>query len=390
MHPGHSIIGPTDIYRYAATVLQEQLQWHDYGPKCTANRLLHILFYAAAQLCSLFAACSRLRDTPSDQALRDALGALCPESAMLEAQFNRSFAQQLPKTVRRGRQRLAIDLTLVPYHGQPRRRVEEIYRSQAKSGTTHFHAYATCYVVHRGRRYTVALMRVERATSMVSVLKQLLHRAREAGVRPSLLLLDRGFFSVEVIRYLQAARYPFLMPVISRGRKTSDPRGPSATRAFAAQRHSGWGRYTLSNAAKQTATVQLGIHCRNWRGRRNRRGRQTLVYAFWGLRPKTTHWVYQTYRLRFGIETSYRQLREARIKTTTRSPTLRLLFVGIALLLRNVWVWVHWHRLATPRRGARQLNLHKLPFKTLLMWLAHLAEQTFGINDSVVVQHPGY
>lgn len=389
MHPGHSIMGPADVYRYAATVLQAQLQWRDYGPKCTAARLLHILFYAAASLCSLFAACHRLRDAPSDQAVRDALRALCPESASLEAQFNRNFAQQLPKALRRRRQRLAIDLTLVPYHGQPQRRLEELYRSQAKSGTTHFHAYATGYVVYRGRRYTVALMRVEQGTSLVTVLKRLLRCAREAGMRPKLLLLDRGFYSVEVIRYLKAARYPFLMPVISRGRKTSDPRGPSGTRVFAAQKHSGWARYTLTNAARQTATVQIGIHCRNWRGRRNRRGRQTLVYAFWGLAPKTPHWLYQTYRLRFGIETSYRQLRQARIQTTTRSPRLRLLFVGIALTLRNVWVWIHWQRLATPRRGGRKLNLHKLPFKTLLLWLAHLAEQTFGINDGVVTERPG-
>jgi hypothetical protein len=63
-----------------------------------------------------------------------------------------------------------------------------------------------------------------------------------------------------------------------------------------------------------------------------------------------------------------------------------LLFVGIALLLRNVWVWVHWVYLASPRRGNRKLNLHKLRFKTLLMWLTHWAEETFGINDTVVVE----
>ena len=111
-----------------------------------------------------------------------------------------------------------------------------------------------------------------------------------------------------------------------------------------------------------------------------------LVYACWGVSPTTTHWVYQVYRQRFGIETSYRQLHEARIKTSTRDPLLRLLFVGIALLLRNVWVWVHWHCLSTPRRGGRQLNLHYLRLATLLIWLVHLAEQTFGINDSVVVR----
>ena len=47
--------------------------------------------------------------------------------------------------------------TLRPYHGQPLRDPAEVYRGQAKSGTSHFHAYATAYVVRHGRRSTVAL-----------------------------------------------------------------------------------------------------------------------------------------------------------------------------------------------------------------------------------------
>jgi putative transposase len=176
---------------------------------------------------------------------------------VLERQFNRSFAEHLPKALRKCTSRLAIDVVLLPYHGQPHQRLEEIYRSQAKSGTTHFHAYATCYVVHKGRRFTVALMRVEQGTSMVMVLKQLLRTARNTGVRLRLLLLDRSFYSVEVIRYLQAARYPFLMPVICRGRKPSDPRGPSSTYVFAAQKHAGWASYMLRHDTHQTVTVRL-------------------------------------------------------------------------------------------------------------------------------------
>jgi len=386
MRSTHYSMTANDIYRFAAAMLQPQLKWHDHGPKCTVTVLLQVLFYAAAQLCSVYAACSRLRTAPSDQAVRDALAALCPETGVLEDQFNQSFAEQLPKGLKKRPQRLAIDLTLIPYHGQPHRCSEEIYRSQAKSGTTHFHAYATCYVVHKGRRFTVAMMRVNQGTTMVEVLKCLLRQAIRAGIRPSLLLLDRGFYSVEVIRYLQAARYAFIMPVIIRGRDANDPRGPSATRVFAVQKHSGWAKYTLTNSEKKKATVRICIHCRNWAGHRKRRGRQTLVYALWGIQPKTTHWVYQIYRLRFGIETSYRQLHEARIKTTTRNPQLRLLFIGIALLLRNLWVWVHWHYLASPRRGGRKLNLCKLRFKTLLMWLTHFAESTFGIDDSVLAE----
>ncbi len=387
MRSAHYSMTANDIYRFAAAMLQPQLKWHDHGPKCTAPVLLQILFYAAAQLCSVFAACARLRTAPSDQAVRDALAALCPEeSGVLEEQFNQSFAEQLPKGLKKRPQRLAIDLTLVPYHGQPYRCSEEIYRSQAKSGTTHFHAYATCYVVRKGRRFTVAMMRVDHGTTMVAVLKRLLRQARRAGIRPSLLLLDRGFYSVKVIRYLQAARYAFIMPVIIRGRDAHDPRGPSATRVFAVQKHRAWTKYTLTNSEKIKATVRICVHCRNWAGRRKRRGHQTLVYAFWAIQPKTTEWVYQIYRLRFGIETSYRQLNEARIKTTTRNPQLRLLFIGIALVLRNLWVWVHWHYLASPRRGGRKLNLYKLRFKTLLMWLTHFAENTFGLDDAVLAE----
>jgi hypothetical protein len=35
-------------------------------------------------------------------------------------------------------------------------------------------------------------------------------------------------------------------------------------------------------------------------------------------------------------------MNEARIRTRTRDPSQRLLFVGIALVLRNVWVWSHF------------------------------------------------
>jgi hypothetical protein len=127
------------------------------------------------------------------------------------------------------------------------------------------------------------------------------------------------------------------------------------------------------------------VHCRKWQGQRGRQGRQTLLYACWGIGAPSTTGVYQTYRLRFGIETRYRQLNEARIQTTTRDPALRLLFVAIALILRNVWGWVHRQLLAPPRRGGRKLNLGLLPFKMLLLWLAYLAVQTFGIGDSVAL-----
>src|SRR5262249_10309631 len=132
--------------------------------------------------------------------------------------LNRALRGDLPRCLRRRRQPLAIDLHLVPYHGQPLHHVSEVYRSQAKSGTSHFHAYATCYVIRKGRRFTLALASVPRGTPLAKVIQELLRQAAQAGVRPRYLLLDRGFCSVAVIRYLHAARRPFLMPLVLRGR----------------------------------------------------------------------------------------------------------------------------------------------------------------------------
>src|SRR4030066_67792 len=73
------------------------------------------------------------------------------------------------------------------------------------------------------RRFTVAMTRVLYGEAMKEVVQHLLQQAGRIGVKPRYLLLDRGFYSVEVVRYLQAARYPFLMPVARRGRKPRHP-----------------------------------------------------------------------------------------------------------------------------------------------------------------------
>jgi hypothetical protein len=83
---------------------------------------------------------------------------------------------------------------------------------------------------------------------------------------------------------------------------------------------------------------------------------------------------------------SYRQLREAKAKTGSRSPVVRLLLVAVALVLRNVWVWLHEALLSTPRRGGRQLNEDRLRFQALLLMLLHEAERWLGVTDDVIME----
>lgn len=378
MRPHHRTLNRHQVHRSATRHLQGHVPLCDYKRKVSAPTLWAVLMIAAAGVTSIHAACGQLDGLPSEETLRKALYASIPDSAELQRQLNRALAGRLPRALRRRPQRLAIDLTLIPYHGEHFRDPKEVYRSLAKDGTSHFHAYATAYVVLKGQRFTVALQAVAKGEPLKDVLQRLLKQARSVGVAPRLLLLDRGFYSVDVIRYLQAARSPFLMPVVIRGRKADDPRGPSGTRVFAALKRSGWFEYTVHSGTRRTATVTICVSCRNYRGQWNRHGRQALVYACWGVQGRSCTWVRETYRARFGIESSYRQMNQARGRTSTRRPELRLFYVGIALVLRNEWVWLHFEVLSTPRRGGRLIRLERLRLRVLLRWLIEVIEEAFG------------
>jgi hypothetical protein len=384
----HYTITRASVQRHAAELLRSCLGLKDFSPACTATTLLHVLFTACSRLCSLSAACWSLATAPSRETVRQAaLGALRSRDDLLR-RLNRALTVEIPRGLLRRPQQVAIDLVLIPYHGLPLDTALEVYRSQARSGTSHFHAYATAYVNYRGQRFTLALTTVQRGEKMPEVLKRLFRRLSLLGVTTRMVLLDRGFWSVAVIRYLRRADKPFLMPVVLRGRKPGHADGPSGTRVFAMRKRSGWGRYTVKAPDGQVARVSLGIHCRNYDGQWGRRGRQTLVYAFWGFQATSTRWLRETYRRRFAIETSYRQMHQGRARTCTRNPEVRLLLVGVALVLRNVWVWLHYAVLSTPRKGNCRYNLERLTLRAMLLWLQHQAEEELGRREEVPSERP--
>jgi putative transposase len=75
-----------------------------------------------------------------------------------------------------------------------------------------------------------------------------------------------------------------------------------------------------------------------------------MQYIIGGMKLKNT---FKEYRKRFGIESSYRLMNQAR--TNTRNPVLRLLYVGLSLLLVNIWIYIQWIYLSIPRQGGRKV-----------------------------------
>lgn len=229
---------------------------------------------------------------------------------------------------------------------------------------------------------------VRQGDDLAGVVKDLLRQAARAGVRPRYRLLGRGFYQVSVVRSWQAARCPFRMPAPCKGRKAAPPKGPRGTRVVHLRERGGGGRSRLTGKDGRQAPVRIGVKCRNYRGQGQRHGRPTLGYASGGLAPSSGQWGDATYRLRFGIETTYRQLREARTRTCPRDPLLRLFYVGIALVLRNGWVWLHGEVLSQPRRGGRRVDRNQLPFRVMLSWIQQLVEALRLPWDAIDAQRP--
>ena len=279
MRPPHRLLNRNQVHRLAAEHLQAHLKFKDDKRKGSAQVLWSLLLAAAARITSLSDAGQRRDHVPSDETARKALLATLPDSAVRQRPLNATRAGHLPKTLPKPLPRWAIDLTLIPDHGQPIRDPEEIDRGQAKDGTSHFHADATADVVKHGPRSPVALTGVKKDASLKDVVRRRLRQAARGGVRPRLLLWDRGFSSVALVRYLPAARHPFLRPVVGHGRSPQPPGGPTGRSVFRTGKGSGGSRPTLADARKRTATVSIGVKGRNYQGERMRLGRQALIDA---------------------------------------------------------------------------------------------------------------
>ncbi|MCI0549382.1 MAG: transposase [Anaerolineae bacterium] len=186
----------------------------------TADDILAVLGYASANRISTEAACHELKGAPSANHLREVLTQALPDRARLQRALNRILRTQTPRFVKKGKRSyyVAIDLTLIPYHGECYEDEKEILRSQAKAGTTHFHGYATVSIVHDHQRYVLALRFVEKGESMESIVAWLLNRLKSTGISIRYAYLDKGFCCVPVLKRLRQRKIRFVMPIPVRGK----------------------------------------------------------------------------------------------------------------------------------------------------------------------------
>jgi putative transposase len=359
-------------------VLQTHLPLGIEGRTLDDAALWDILLHASVHGTTIQAACDELDQAASGNSVREhlnqALDPSRPGVLVLEQQLNAALRAQVPAALRKRFIAqpfdLAMDLVEIPYHGQPQQAPDEVRRGKAKSGTTHFHTYATLAIVHDEQRYELALTFVWAGESLVEVVKRLILRARALGLQIRRAYLDKGFCSSALLRWLRRHRVPYVIPVPLRGK---------ALKALCRGRQSYRVRYTFNAHTGEAYTTDLVLVRKYRRGRRGKHGVDWLVYAVYGVDQMEAHQIHGLYRRRFGIESGYRQTHQVRARTTSRNPAVRLLLMGLALLILNVYLTLRQSWLTVQRFGQRTrrswLTLNRLRFM-----LGRLIEQVFGVT----------
>ena len=361
-------------------VIRKDLPLDLKNTRITAEDIIYVLAYANVHRLSIASVCQELHEAPSGNRLREVLVEALPERIVLQCALNRMFRRQLHPSVWKSKRdfNIAIDLTLIPYHGQPYADKKEIVGGMPKSGTTHFHGYATVSIVRDNRRYVVAIRFVEYGDEMAEIVRWLIKRIKSLKIRIRRVFLDKGFCSKPVFKVLNQHKLSYVIPIPVRGKS-------GGVRTLF-QGKSGKTTYTFHSPKYGRYTVQAVVVKRYSKGRYGRHKSKWFAYAVAGLSASILPaQVFELYRQRFGIESSYRQMNQVRARTSTRNPVIRLLLVGLAFILFNLYISLRQnlssalkHPLTVPKRF--WLSLRRLAFL-----LGRAIERLWGITE--VLQH---
>lgn len=358
-------------------VLEHYFDLSADGYLCQTRDLWNILVSAAARCTYIETVCNDLSTAPDGNTVRGYLNEqLTPKIIrVLRRDCNHGLASQLPVWLRDHPKQVALDLHDEPYYGKDDNPDDPecwICRGEARAGTTRFYRCATAYVMHRDVRFTLAVEFVHPGDDLIQVVKRLLRRVKALKIKVKRAYLDKGFCSIPVLRGLLAepdVSAIIAAPIKGKTRGTRALcRGHRSYRTEHTFRSQDYGELTVPVMVVRTRSQQRdGTYHWVW-----------LVYVLLNVPDLTARQVRKAYRRRFGIESSYRLLEQVRGHTTARNAALRFLWMGMALLIGNVWLALHWTFLRRRGSGPRRVARWAFILPCMLQFLRRAIEAIYG------------
>jgi putative transposase len=153
----------------------------------------------------------------------------------------------------------------------------------------------------------MAVFPVRNGIKKTEYIQRFLNIITKLGISIKVLCLDRGFYSKDVISFLQNLKIPHIIPVVKHG---------DEIKRLLSINHAQYVRYTISKH-NHPVEVDIAVYAKNRIRDNDHTGRKILGYVVYGIswNPKK---VATIYRKRFGIESSYRIRNKVRPKPPQR------------------------------------------------------------------------
>jgi putative transposase len=365
------------------THLREHLPLEVKGTKASSEMVLEVLVHAAVNGQSIEASCAELAGSADSNTLRGHVNEAFRSEMLdeVERRGNEALVAELPKKLRKKVQDLVIDIHDQAFYGKAQGLLTYASRGQAKQGTTYFYRIASLYLIHQGLRLTLGVVFVHSGMSLAQCMVRLLKQAKVQKIKLGCLFLDRGFAGIEVYRCLQRRRIPAIIACPIRGKE-------GGTKALCQGRQSYTTRHTFrsqeqGNCTTTVAVVRAYTHS-GPRGQFKARKAAWFLYVLIALNlsPQAVH---ARYRYRFGIESSYRQMRQVRARTNSRNPVLRFLFMALAFILLNLWLVLRFRfcQRPSPGRAGRPLDEARFRLSRFASFLSHAIELIYGSRSTI-------
>ena len=255
----------------------------------------------------------RQGDMPTSETLLGYIRTMtCNEMlANAEAQIERCVKQLRMKGIRLKNVGLAFDWHDQPYYGRP---VPGMVGTQPKRGTCYAFSFLTASILTSGRRLVLCVIPLTSREGLPTLVLGLIKRIQRLVGRIGYVAFDNGFQDSELVKELQRRRITFILPL----RDT-----------VKLKRRWRWMRYARRFNYRTKGVEVDVVEAQDVKGRRY------FLATNMEASPKR---ILRFYKRRWGIETSYRKIREFLPKTTSRSWIVRIFYFIFACLIYNAWV----------------------------------------------------
>jgi putative transposase len=357
-----------DVREMMLNTMERHLTVKTEGYRSTTDQTFNLLLKAVAEGSSVEAVCADSCGGVDSNTLREQVNAALDACQLRqqEIEMNAALAAAIPPGMPLGGLEVAIDTHDEPFYGKTLELLTYTCKGRAQDGTTHFFRIASAYVLWREVRLTLALTYVLPEDKLPAVVERLLQRLGHLGLHATVLYLDKGFCSGDIIRYLQRTEQVALLACPIRGKT-------GGIRALCQGRGSYTTDYTFTDGtAVRLALVDTRVRDPKTQCKQRKWLAFVLVLLDWSPRQ-----VYTKYRRRFGIEASYRMLRQVKVLTNSRNPALRFFFLGLGLLMQNIWVLARWLFTRRPGKGRHKLIRSLLRFDRFRKLLVRAVERYY-------------